>query len=154
MRLTASSARQSGASFYRGKVDVVEGFDTTFIFQMANPSVKCVRQDDVNTFCRSRGADGLSFIIQDNSLVALGSAGHGLGYDGIPNSLVVEFDTFFNFELMDPYENHISVMTQVLNCECFVYYLSILRYLHYRVGGKILLPITVGCWQQLLLLQI
>jgi hypothetical protein len=30
----------------------------------------------------------------------------------IENSLAVEFDTYHNFELMEPYENHISVQTR------------------------------------------
>ena len=36
-------------------------------------------QDDVHTFCRSRGADGLAFVIQDSKsgLKALGSGGSG-----------------------------------------------------------------------------
>ena len=36
--------------------------------------------------------------------------------EGIFNSLAVEIDTFFNYENMDFYENHISVMTQVYYC--------------------------------------
>lgn len=35
----------------------------------------------------------------------------GLGYDGINNSIAIEFDTYFNFEAIDPYENHISIHT-------------------------------------------
>jgi hypothetical protein len=40
---------------------------------------------------------------------ALGAGGAGLGYTGIANSLAVEFDTYFNSELLEPYENHIAV---------------------------------------------
>ena len=43
----------------------------------------------------------------------MGGEGSGLGYDGLPNTLSIELDTYFNFELLDPYENHISVHTQV-----------------------------------------
>ena len=65
------------------------------------------------------GADGFTFVIQnsDSSLFggggssALGSTGGGLGYAGIPNSLAVEFDTWFNPVLGDPNGNHISVHT-------------------------------------------
>ncbi len=42
-----------------------------------------------------------------------GNAGSGLGYEGIFNALSVEVDTFHNYDQMDYYENHISVMTQV-----------------------------------------
>ena len=45
--------------------------------------------------------------------MALGDSGNGLGYQGIYNSLAVEIDTYFNYDLLDFYENHVSVMTQV-----------------------------------------
>ena len=113
LRLTPSGARESGAVWYSRKANVREGFDTTITFQISNPSMRCNRLDDVNTYCRSRGADGLAFVIQDATPVALGSAGSGMGYEGIFNSLAIELDTFFNYDQMDYYENHIGVMTQV-----------------------------------------
>lgn len=36
----------------------------------------------------------------------------GLGYDGISNMLAVEFDTYYNPDLSEPYENHVSVQTR------------------------------------------
>ncbi|CAE7456757.1 unnamed protein product, partial [Symbiodinium microadriaticum] len=112
LRLTPSGARESGAVWYSRKANVREGFDTTITFQISNPSMRCNRLDDVNTYCRSRGADGLAFVLQDATPVALGSAGSGMGYEGIFNSLAIELDTFFNYDQMDYYENHIGVMTQ------------------------------------------
>lgn len=112
LRLTPSEARQSGAVWYGRKMNVHEGFDTTVRFKISNPSQKCDRMDDVNTYCRSRGADGWAFVLQNEALDALGLAGSGLGYDGIFNALAVELDTYHNFEQLDYYENHISVMTQ------------------------------------------
>ncbi|MFO1500914.1 MAG: PA14 domain-containing protein [Verrucomicrobiota bacterium] len=41
----------------------------------------------------------------------LGGNGGGLGYRGIRNSLAVEFDTWRNYNLGDPNDNHISVHT-------------------------------------------
>lgn len=39
--------------------------------------------------------------------------GHqGLGYAGISNMLAVEFDTYYNAEMLEPYENHVSVQTR------------------------------------------
>ncbi|CAM9989648.1 unnamed protein product, partial [Ectocarpus fasciculatus] len=111
MRLTGSFARESGAMWYRRKQNVREGFDTTIKFQIANPSYRCNILDDVNTYCRSRGADGFAFVIQNESPVALGLAGRGLGYEGINNALAVEVDTYSNFDEQDYYENHIAVMT-------------------------------------------
>ena len=34
------------------------------------------------------------------------------GYAGVQNSLAVEFDTYYNYEELEPYENHISVQTR------------------------------------------
>jgi hypothetical protein len=116
LRLTPSTARHSGASWYRRKMNVREGFDTYIKFQISNPSQKCTNLDDVNTYCRSRGADGLAFVIQNVAPDALGNGGSGLGYEGIFNALSVELDTFHNYDQMDYYENHISVMTQVTQC--------------------------------------
>lgn len=124
LRLTPSFARESGSVWYRRRMNVREGFDTTFVFEISNPSLRCSRLDDVNTYCRSRGADGLAFVIQNESPIALGNAGSGLGYEGIFNSLAVEIDTFFNYDQMDYYENHIAVMTQVYYLICL--YLDVL----------------------------
>jgi hypothetical protein len=41
-------------------------------------------------------ADGFAFVIQAFSSLALGQGGGGLGYQGIPNSVCVKFDTFNN----------------------------------------------------------
>ena len=102
-----------GAAWYTRKMNVREGFDTTFLFEISNPSLHCNLMDDVHTFCRSRGGDGFAFNLQNTAPDAMGREGSGLGYDGLPNTLSVELDTYFNYELLDPYENHISVHTQV-----------------------------------------
>jgi hypothetical protein len=125
LRLTPSKARTSGAAWYRRKVNVREGFDTSFKFEISSPSQKCDRLDDVNTFCRSRGADGFAFVIQNVYPDALGLQGSGLGYEGIFGALAVEFDTYHNFDQMDYYENHVSVLTQVM---LFVILLFFLMY--------------------------
>ena len=111
LRLTGSHARQTGAAWYPRKMNVREGFDTTFTFHLSSPSLTCDVMDDVDTNCRSRGADGFAFVIQNEDGMALGRGGMSLGYGGIGNGMAVEFDTYFNYELLDPYENHISVMS-------------------------------------------
>ena len=65
LRLTGSAARKNGAAWYPEKVNVREGFDTTFSFYLSSPSVVCNIMAYVNTLCRSRGADGLAFVIQN-----------------------------------------------------------------------------------------
>ena len=107
---TCLPTNDSGAIWYPRKMNVGEGFDARFEFEISLPSTKCNRMDDVSTFCRSRGADGIAFVLQNTSDSALGNAGSGLGYDGIFNALAVEIDTFFNFDRLDSYENHIAVI--------------------------------------------
>lgn len=69
---------------------------------MSSPSLRCGQMDDAYTHCRSRGGDGIAFVIQEQDPRALGAGGAGLGYTGIENSLAVEFDTFYNSELLEP----------------------------------------------------
>ncbi len=117
LHLTHSSPRLKGAAWYHRQMEVGEGFDTQFSFEISNPSFRCNNMDKVYTNCRSRGGDGFAFIIHatDSSNLGpgtIGNPGLGLGYDGIPNSLAVEFDTYHNYEVLDPYENHVSVHTR------------------------------------------
>lgn len=112
LRLTSSMARQVGAAWYARPQNVEEGFTTAFTFRMANPSLRCGQMDDAYTHCRSRGGDGLAFVVQGQSPRALGAGGAGLGYTGVANSVAVEFDTFYNAELLESGENHVAVHTR------------------------------------------
>ena len=112
LRLTGPRARSSGSAWYPRQMNVREGFETTFTFRVSNPSYVCAIMDDVYTHCRSRGADGFAFVVQNQDGMALGMGGYGLGYEGIKNSIAIEFDTYYNPELLDPWENHISVQTR------------------------------------------
>ena len=60
----------------------------------------------------TNGSDGMAFVIQNSSAAALGGGAGGIGYNGMPNSLVVEFDTWNNSEAADPSHSHISVHTR------------------------------------------
>ncbi len=57
------------------------------------------------------GADGLTFFLSDinNGLNVLGAYGGGLGYEGIQDSLAVEFDTYRNYDVGDPINDHVGI---------------------------------------------
>ena len=71
--------------------------------------------NDVDTHCRPRGADGFAFVVQSDGTTAIGEGGAGLGYSGLDEALVIEFDNFFNPERLDPYDNHVAVLLRSSN---------------------------------------
>jgi len=98
IRLTAKQNSQTGALWYKEKIEIKEGFDTTFKFQVVGP-----------------GADGFAFVIQDddNQLRALGEGGAHMGYGGLKKSVAIEFDTYQTVDrTLDPNGNHISIQSK------------------------------------------
>jgi hypothetical protein len=90
---------QIGSAYYTNQVNVGQGFLTEFNLQITPDSSSYTT------------ADGMAFIVQNVGVNALGvSTGHP-GYAGIPNSIAVEFDTFQNFQLSDPNNNHIGLQS-------------------------------------------
>ena len=59
----------------------------------------------------SNGADGMVFVMQTVGTNLLGDPGGGLGYEGINPSLGVELDTWQNIDMGDPFEDHISIIS-------------------------------------------
>ncbi|EQC26709.1 hypothetical protein, variant [Saprolegnia diclina VS20] len=94
LRLTGSAPYLTGAAWYPRPMTVSEGFSTTFALRISNPSFHCRFMDDVSTHCRSRGGDGLAFVLQGVNTSVVGRGGAGLGYAGLENALSVEFDTW------------------------------------------------------------
>jgi hypothetical protein len=111
LRLTGNEGMQTGAAWLPEKQLVQDGFEATFGWQ-------------INRATPRRGADGFALVIhnadgQPFPHILLGEGRHGLGYQGIPNSVAVEFDTLQNspadFGLGtkgDPNDNHISVQSR------------------------------------------
>jgi Legume lectin domain len=87
-----------GSVFYTEQVNVAEGFTTAFTLWM-------VPGGSYTT------ADGMAFVIQNSGVNALGDNTGGPGYQGMANSLAVEFDTFMNDQLGDPNNNHVGVQS-------------------------------------------
>ncbi|CAK5234771.1 unnamed protein product [Aphanomyces euteiches] len=102
LRLTASQPHQASSVWYNDQLNVLDGFETRFTFQISDHSRRCYDVKDQNfglrayQSCFVHGGDGFAFVIQGhpNTLSALGSDGQGLGWDGITNSIAVVFDTW------------------------------------------------------------
>lgn len=99
--MLASSQRDRRGSFFTTTQYDVSDFSAVFQFRISSPGGI---SDGI-----SAGADGLAFVIQRAGATALGSFGAGIGYEGIANSAIVEFDTFKNSN--DPDSNHIGFNT-------------------------------------------
>ncbi len=111
IRLTESDVNRVGAAWYKYRMPVRNGFTTEFSFRMSE-GVNGVQSDS-----SCPGADGLTFVIQNKDMKAVGLPGGRIGYDPVPNSLAVEYDLFDNDEnqiesLNDPNGNHIAVMSK------------------------------------------
>jgi len=111
LRLTSAISGQTGNAFTASPLMLGPGgsFSTHFAFQISNPGGLFDEYDF------QQGADGLTFIVQNDPAgeFALGGAGAGIGYSGISNSLTVEFDSWWNdpdyFDVGDLDGNHIGV---------------------------------------------
>jgi hypothetical protein len=80
-RLTDAGFNEAGTIFSNNKVNITS-FNTSFVFRFSEGTTP--------------RADGITFIIQGNSPLALGAGGGGLGYAGIRNSVAIKFDLFNN----------------------------------------------------------
>ena len=120
----ASGGDNRGAAWYTAPVNVVGGFDTTFVYSMNSPST-------------TGGSDGLAFVIQNDQVassapivnggpdgvgnLAIGRHAAAAGFgaflnptvgDSVDNSLAIHLDTYNNANPWgDLNNNHISVHT-------------------------------------------
>ena len=108
LRLTPNATFTAGSAWFNTPQPVSGAFSTTFMFELTGGNT------DLSP------ADGIAFVIQNSALNALGPDGCGIGYGddtsgcatttgGIPNSLVVEFDTYQNLD--DPNNNHVAIQS-------------------------------------------
>jgi len=114
LRLTPDGTQTvAGTAWYATQQQsITSGFTSVFQFQITH--------DPAN----GPPADGIAFVIQNSSghglgTAAVGATGSGIGYgfadpgqqgSPIPNSLAIEFDTYFNSK-WDPNANHIAVQS-------------------------------------------
>jgi hypothetical protein len=99
LRLTPASSGQAGSAFSTTQISLASqaSFSTEFTFRFTQPG----------GYYGIQAADGIMFVAetQGNNV---GTGGGGIGYQGIPNSLGVEFDTFYNGG-SDSDGNHVAV---------------------------------------------
>ena len=106
IRLTEAVPSQRAAVWNKEDLPIIDGFGTEFSFRMSEPH---------NSYNDGSipGSDGVCFIIhyKENGLNSLGESGGGIGYSGIENCLVIEFDTYRNYlsDIMDYDGNHVAV---------------------------------------------
>ncbi|MDP4226819.1 MAG: T9SS type B sorting domain-containing protein [Bacteroidota bacterium] len=101
MQLTAEKQYQAGTIFWIGKICNSSDFKFSvfFCFKISSSALNCPT-------CR---ADGMTFMIQQNSN-AYGGTGGGMGYGGMPGkSIAIEYDTYYNAPNNDPDNNHIAI---------------------------------------------
>ena len=114
LRMTSTEQYSTGAFWYKNKVNLLNGFICDFKFRFS-------QGDNNNSLENSLpGADGIAFVIQNTSPEIIGKTGGGIGYDGIPNSIAFEFDTYKNsihdsLSINDPNGNHFAIQSNKLN---------------------------------------
>ncbi len=86
---------RGGGAWFRDKVSVDAGFETVF-------QVRILPQTDISK--------GFALMLHGDVLPGLGH-GSGLGYEGMKNSVAVEFDLEQNANYPDPPAPHVSVQT-------------------------------------------
>jgi hypothetical protein len=95
LRVTPSAPDQSGSAFSSDTLSLADdaSFSSFFSFRFSNQG--------------GGGADGLVFAVQTVS-DTVGGSGGGIGYDGLADSVGVEFDNWFNAGFDDD-DNHVGI---------------------------------------------
>lgn len=105
LRVTPALINQTGSVFATNTVNLADNasFSTYFQFRNTDARGNCDSLDP-----RTCGADGLVFVVQTvgNNV---GGVGGGIGYQGIGNSLGIEFDTWNNGAVDNNSSNHVGV---------------------------------------------
>ena len=95
-RITPDLLNQSGGVWYDNPINFGEDFTIYYQNNFGNK--------DAN------GADGMALVFKRDDTPVIGGLGGGLGFDGISQSLIVEFDTYFNGENNDLTADHVAIL--------------------------------------------
>ncbi len=101
LRVTPATGSQAGSAFSTNLVSLASGasFSTYFQFRFTGAT---------NSDGQGAGADGLVFVVQTVSN-NVGTGGGGIGYEGIVNSIGIEFDTWNNGGIDGNSSNHVGI---------------------------------------------
>lgn len=105
LRLTPAVGGKVGTCWRTSRVFVAHGFRTDFSFQIsggggvANPGHQP----------HGVGGDGITFCLQDASNTEIHGGGQNIGYAGMINALVFEFDTYDDFTFGDIGDNELAI---------------------------------------------
>jgi gliding motility-associated-like protein len=91
--LTPNQGAQNGSAWNKKRLFLDQNFEISARVYLGNSDA---------------GADGIAFVLQNQSLNA-GSSGGGLGYAGITPSFAVEFDTYNNGS-HEPVQDHLAII--------------------------------------------
>lgn len=94
IRLTSNATGQQGCAWFYEETDFSQPFTHSMTVNFGNSN---------------NGADGICLVYQANSSSICGISGEGIGAQGIPNSFIVEFDTYQNGNLGDPFNDHAAI---------------------------------------------
>jgi len=97
LRLTPAKPGLTGSCWYqKKKIDLTKGFETEFTFRIhANDPTH-------------GGGDGFAFVLHNQGMEAVGGSGNDLGYKGMANAVVIEFDT--HIDEGDKTRNQVALM--------------------------------------------
>ncbi|MEZ4983888.1 MAG: hypothetical protein R2795_02425 [Saprospiraceae bacterium] len=95
IQMTANTTGQQGCAWFHEETDFSQPF--THVMQLSFGT------NDAG------GADGICLVYQSNSNTICGLQGGGIGALGIPNSFIIEFDTWQNSEYGDPVSDHAAI---------------------------------------------
>ena len=99
-QLTSETYNQVSTIWYEELIDLNQPFELQF--KMNFGDLNGENSEDI-------GADGMMFVLQNNSSTAMGIMGEGMGYGNMNPSLGIEFDTYYNPNLQDIYPDHVAI---------------------------------------------
>ena len=95
LRLTNEHDYASGSIWYKRPIDLTNPFSVGLRVVLG---------------CKdAEGADGMVFVMTSHSN-QVGYRGEGIGFGGLVPSLGIEIDTWLNYHLLDPAQDHLAIM--------------------------------------------